>query len=214
MLISLFDDIRKSFSLLHLIRLCLKYCHDMRFIVTRDRRFDGTQEEFEECLRTSTTLYVGNLSFYTTEDQIYEIFSKAGDIKRIIMGLDKQKMTPCGFCFVVYYTRKDAEDSVKYINGTKLDDRVIRVDFDWGFVEGRQFGRGRSGGQVRDEFRTDFDEGRGGYGKILEREITARQQMVSQLAEGMNAGDTGGYRRHQGSQSQRFYRPEDSDDER
>ena len=183
-------------------------------MVTRDRRFDGTQEEFEECLRTSTTLYVGNLSFYTTEDQIYEIFSKAGDIKRIIMGLDKQKMTPCGFCFVVYYTRKDAEDSVKYINGTKLDDRVIRVDFDWGFVEGRQFGRGRSGGQVRDEFRTDFDEGRGGYGKILEREITARQQMVSQLAEGMNAGDTGGYRRHQGSQSQRFYRPEDSDDER
>lgn len=37
----------------------------------------------------------------------------------------------------------------RYINGTMLDDRPIRVDFDWGFVEGRQFGRGRSGGQVR-----------------------------------------------------------------
>lgn len=29
-----------------------------------------------------------------------------------------------------------------------MDDRPIRVDFDWGFKDGRQFGRGRSGGQV------------------------------------------------------------------
>ena len=34
------------------------------------------------------------------------------------------------------------------VNGTKLDDRLIRTDWDPGFVEGRQFGRGRSGGQV------------------------------------------------------------------
>ena len=39
----------------------------------RDRRFNGTQEEFEDCLRKSTTLYVGNLSFYTTEEQIFEV---------------------------------------------------------------------------------------------------------------------------------------------
>ena len=48
-----------------------------------------------------------------------------------------------------YYSREDAEDTVKYISGTILDDRPIRVDFDWGFQEGRQWGRGRSGGQVR-----------------------------------------------------------------
>jgi nuclear cap-binding protein subunit 2 len=47
-----------------------------------------------------------------------------------------------------YYSREDAEDAVKYISGTMLDDRPIRVDFDWGFEEGRQWGRGRSGGQV------------------------------------------------------------------
>lgn len=78
-----------------------------------------------------------------------QVFSRCGDVQRIIMGLDKQKKTPCGFCFVVYYTRKDAEDAVKYLSGTKVDERPIRVDFDWGFVEGRQFGRGRAGGQVR-----------------------------------------------------------------
>lgn len=50
--------------------------------------------------------------------------------------------------FCRYYSRDDAEDAVKYISGTILDDRPIRVDFDWGFQEGRQWGRGRSGGQV------------------------------------------------------------------
>lgn len=35
-----------------------------------------------------------------------------------------------------------------YISGTRLDDRIIRGDWDAGFVEGRQYGRGRSGGQV------------------------------------------------------------------
>jgi nuclear cap-binding protein subunit 2 len=52
-------------------------------------------------LLQSTTLYVGNLSFFTTEEQIYELFSRVGDIKRIIMGLDKVRKTPCKFkiCF-------------------------------------------------------------------------------------------------------------------
>uniref|UniRef100_A0A0D9VI82 Nuclear cap-binding protein subunit 2 n=1 Tax=Leersia perrieri TaxID=77586 RepID=A0A0D9VI82_9ORYZ len=113
----------------------------------RDRRFSGSQEEYEAALQASTTVYVGNMSFYTTEEQAYELFTRAGEIKKIIMGLDKNSKTPCGFCFILYYSREDAEDAVKYISGTMLDDRPIRVDFDWGFEEGRQWGRGRSGGQ-------------------------------------------------------------------
>lgn len=45
---------------------------------------------------------MGNLSFYTTEEQIHELFGKSGDIKKVIMGLDKVKKTACGFCFVEY----------------------------------------------------------------------------------------------------------------
>ncbi|XP_025230570.1 nuclear cap-binding protein subunit 2 isoform X4 [Theropithecus gelada] len=41
-----------------------------------------------------------------------------------------------------------AENAMRYINGTRLDDRIIRTDWDAGFKEGRQYGRGRSGGQV------------------------------------------------------------------
>ena len=62
----------------------------------------GSKELQEKFLKISSTLYVGNLSFYTTEEQIQELFSKCGDVKRIVMGLDKIKKTPCGFCFVEY----------------------------------------------------------------------------------------------------------------
>lgn len=50
--------------------------------------------------------------------------------------------------FIRYYARGDAENAMRYINGTRLDDRIIRTDWDAGFKEGRQYGRGRSGGQV------------------------------------------------------------------
>ncbi|KAF2681772.1 nuclear cap-binding protein subunit 2 [Lentithecium fluviatile CBS 122367] len=136
----------------------------------RNRNRDDEQQrdqtpEFDDKLKESTTLYVGNLSFYTTEEQIHELFSKCGEIKRLVMGLDRFQKTPCGFCFVEYYTHQDALDCMKYIGGTKLDERVIRTDLDEGFEEGRQYGRGRSGGQVRDEYRDEFDPGRGGFGR-------------------------------------------------
>lgn len=163
----------------------------------KDRKFQGSLEDYLECLRTSTTLYIGNVSFYTTEEQIWEIFSKVGVVRTIVMGLDKNLLTPCGFCFVEYHNRKDAERAVKYLNGTKLDDREIRIDFDWGFQEGRQFGRGKSGGQVRDEYRTYYDSGRGGYGKLLKTELDALAAGAEE-GEGGDAAAGEGYRGEQG----------------
>ncbi|PKY52226.1 hypothetical protein RhiirA4_408123 [Rhizophagus irregularis] len=46
---------------------------------------------------------------------------------------------------------------MKYINSTKLDERIIRTDLDPGYRDGRQFGRGRSGGQVHDKYRQNYD---------------------------------------------------------
>ena len=57
-------------------------------------------EAYQAKLDASTTLYIGNMSFYTSEEQLYELFSMCGEVKRVVMGLDKYKKTPCGFCFV------------------------------------------------------------------------------------------------------------------
>ena len=159
---------------------------------------------------------MGNLSFYTTEEQIYELFSKAGDVKRVIMGLDRNTKSPCGFCFVECVTRLPASvgalaekadfrehryfrpehaiNCLRYISGTKLDERIIRADLDPGYKEGRQYGRGKSGGQVRDEFRADFDAGRGGWGRraIEEQEMErARQEWQDEIYRSDHFGGAG-----------------------
>ena len=116
------------------------------------------------------------------------------------MGLDRFHKTPCGFCFVEYYNHQDALDCMKYIGGTKLDERIIRTDLDPGFQEGRQYGyveslelltryscltqgnrRGKSGGQVRDEYRNEYDPGRGGYGRAIAEE---RQKEEDEYGKG------------------------------
>ena len=151
-------------------------------------RMDRNRQQ--DALSKSTTLYIGNLSFYTTEEQIYEIFSKCasteegGGIKRIIMGLDRNTRTPCGFCFVEYYTHAEALACMRYISGTKLDERIVRCDLDLGYKEGRQFGRGKTGGQVRDEHRQDYDPGRGGWGAQVQRqEIDRRKEAEERYAD-------------------------------
>lgn len=57
-----------------------------------------------------------------------------------------------GSMFFRYYTRGDAENAMRYVNGTRLDDRIVRTDWDAGFLEGRQYGRGKTGGQVSIDF--------------------------------------------------------------
>jgi hypothetical protein len=115
----------------------------------KDRAFKGSMDDYLDRLRSSATLYVGNVSFFTSEEQIWSLFAKCGVVKTVIMGLDKHKLTPCGFCFVEYHNRKDAERSVKYLNGTKLDDREVRID----------------------EYRSNYDAGRGGYGVLIKNEL-------------------------------------------
>jgi len=119
-------------------------------------------DKIVSALKSSVTLYIGNLSFYTDEEQVYSLFLMCGPVRRVIMGINKFTHLPCGFCFVEYYFHKDAMAARDYLNGTKLDDRVIRVDLDPGFEDGRQYGRGLTGGQVRDDRRKEYDEGRGG----------------------------------------------------
>eukprot|EP00833_Pecoramyces_ruminatium_P018711 jgi/Orpsp1_1/1192743/evm.model.d7180000095558.3 len=180
----------------------------------KDQQYPGTVEDLVRELATSTTLYVGNLSFYTTEEQIYEIFSKCGEIKRIIMGLDRNTKTPCGFCFVEYYQHSDALDCLKYINGTKLDERIIRTDLDPGYRDGRQYGRGKSGGQVRDEYRQEYDPGRGGYGhEVLRQEQRRREHQQSTYRNYSSVPSGESESRSSHKRSRKRERDNDSEDE-
>ena len=79
------------------------------------------------------------------------------------MGLNKRTQKPCGFAFVEFNSRHEAELALDTLNAAKIDLRQIRIDWDYGFRWGRQYGRGRSGGQVRDEFLENEDKERPKY---------------------------------------------------
>ena len=64
---------------------------------------------------------------------------------------------------LLYSCPDEALNALKYLSDTKLDEKTITIDLDPGFEDGRQFGRGKSGGQVSDELRFDFDASRGGF---------------------------------------------------
>lgn len=108
---------RSYFVLCQFISLfnCYRSTSKPLFPLSMILRLQGSRGEQEKLLRASSTLYIGNLSFYTTEEQIYELFSRCGDIRRVVMGLDKYKKTPCGFCFMEYYTRADAENCMRFV---------------------------------------------------------------------------------------------------
>jgi nuclear cap-binding protein subunit 2 len=160
-----------------------------------DKRSGLSRDEWFQRLLNSTTLYVGNLSFYTTEDQIYELFSKAGRVNRVVMGLNRFKKSPCGFCFVEFGNHDNAARAISLLSGTMLDDRPIRADWDAGMEEGRQFGRGQTGDQWRDDFRDDYDAARGGQGRALLKTLddpSGKQIFVGKREFGKGKGGKSG----------------------
>ena len=76
------------------------------------------------------------------------------------MGLNRITYSPCGFAFVEYLDKESSQLAKKTLMGTILDGKEIRVDTDIGFEDGRQYGRGKTGCQRRDEMRKSFDPDR------------------------------------------------------
>jgi cold-inducible RNA-binding protein len=73
-------------------------------------------------------LYVCNLNYNTTEDQISELFEQAGVIAEIALITDRQTGQPKGFGFVTMETEEAAQDAIKRFNGYSLDNRTLTVN--------------------------------------------------------------------------------------
>jgi hypothetical protein len=65
----------------------------------------------------------------------------------------------------------------------RMDGRVVGVDYDQEFREGRQWGRGKTGGQIRDDHRAGYDEGRGGWGLRERLKQQMRKMQDEQVTE-------------------------------
>ncbi len=96
-------------------------------------------------------LYVGNLSYNVTEEQLRELFAQAGTIKEIVMITDRDTQRPKGFGFVEMTTQVEAQKAIEMFNEHELDGRRMTVNFarpkeDRGGSRGGYRGGGGGGG--------------------------------------------------------------------
>lgn len=73
-------------------------------------------------------LYVGNLSFSTTEDSIRNAFAGSGEVREVAMPTDRETGQPRGFAFVTMGSEKAANEAIAKLNGQMLDGRAIKVN--------------------------------------------------------------------------------------
>ena len=76
----------------------------------------------------SKKLYVGSMSFNTTEDGLREAFARAGTVESASVVNDKMTGRPRGFGFVEMATDDEAQAAIDMWNGKELDGRTIIVN--------------------------------------------------------------------------------------
>ncbi len=96
-------------------------------------------------------LYVGNLSYRTTEDDLRTLFSQAGTVESVSLIKDRDTGQSKGFAFVEMASQSEAEQAIKLFDGKPFGDREIKVNIARPREE-KSFGS-RGGGGGRDSFR-------------------------------------------------------------
>jgi len=76
----------------------------------------------------STKLFVGNLSYNTTETQLQEMFSAHGAVTEVDLIMDKFSGRSRGFAFVTMEAKEAAEAAVQALNGESIDGRALTVN--------------------------------------------------------------------------------------
>jgi RNA recognition motif-containing protein len=106
-----------------------------------------------------TKLYVGNLSYNVSEQQLRELFAQAGEIREVTLIIDRDTRRPKGFGFVEMMTQVEAQKAIEMFNDYELDNRRLVVNMarpreerGGGGYRGGGYGSGRGG------------RSRGGYG--------------------------------------------------
>ena len=73
-------------------------------------------------------LYVGNLSYETTEDKLRTLFAEYGQIESVNLITDRYTGRSRGFAFVEMSTEQAAQEAIRGLNGKQVDEREIKVD--------------------------------------------------------------------------------------
>lgn len=115
---------------------------------------------------SNSKLYVGNMSFQTSEDELRAHFEQFGSVTDVYVAMDKFTGRPRGFAFVTMGTPDEAKVAIEKTHGVELGGRALQVN-EARPKEERPAGGGFGGGERRGfggGGRGGFGGGRGGRG--------------------------------------------------
>ncbi len=115
----------------------------------------------------STKLYVGNLSFNTSNEDLQELFGQAGTVESVNIVEDRDTGRSRGFGFVEMSSKEEGTAAIEQLNGKEIDGRALTVNEARPREErsgGGGGNRGGGGGGGRGGYGGGGGGGRGGYG--------------------------------------------------
>jgi len=103
-------------------------------------------------------LYVGNLPFSTTEEQLLNMFAVHGGVDKVTLMTERETGRFRGFAFVEMTNASEADKAIAALNGTDLGGRTLNINEAKPKSErpsggGRRFGGGGGAGRGRDDYR-------------------------------------------------------------
>jgi len=112
-------------------------------------------------------LYVGNLSYSTSETDLQTLFAEAGAVKSVALIKDRDSGRSKGFAFVEMETQQDMQNAISMFNGKDFQDRALSVSIARPREErsGGGFGGNRSGGSGYSNNRGRSNNNRSGGGQ-------------------------------------------------
>jgi RNA recognition motif-containing protein len=114
----------------------------------------SVKDNLEKGITTVTNIFVGNLSYRTTQDELHTAFAQYGGVERVNIVTDRDTGQSRGFAFVEMRDAGEAQAAITHLNGTELNGRVLNVNEarpkpageGGGGFGGRREGRGGGGG--------------------------------------------------------------------
>jgi len=108
----------------------------------------------------SKVLFVGNLSWNTVEDTLWDAFSEYGEVSSVRLPTDRESGKPKGYGYIEFSIVDSAQKAIDAMNGKELDGRPIRLDFSQP-RDANSVGRGRGASFGGGMGRGSFGGGRG-----------------------------------------------------
>lgn len=104
-----------------------------------------------------TKIYVGNLSYSTTEDELRELFTQAGTVASAALIKDRDSGQSKGFAFIEMSNQAEAEKAIQMFNGKTFGNRELKVNLarpreergSGGYGRNDRYSTGRPGGNKR-----------------------------------------------------------------